>query len=75
MSKPLTFIPVIRLINMIPREGVRETSFAYYVNRFCDWLEENGYERDLEVLKEYIRARNGEKIAMAVMDDKKENDG
>jgi hypothetical protein len=70
MSKPLTFISVIRLINMIPKDaGINEGAFTYYVDRFCEWLNSNGYETDLKILKEYVRARNGEDIAMAVMDD------
>ena len=68
MSKPLTFLSVIRLIDMIPRT-VKESTFAYYVNQFHDWLDENGYEKDVEVLKERLRIRNGEKVAMAVMDE------
>lgn len=68
MSKPLTFLSVIRLIDMIPRTGVKESTFAYYVSRFWDWLEENDYKKDAEILKEHLRIRNGEKVAMAVMD-------
>ena len=69
MSKPLTFLSVIRLIDMIPRTGIKESTFAYYVSRFWDWLEENDYKKDAEILKEHLRIRNGEKVAMAVMDE------
>lgn len=72
MDKPYTFSSIVRLIDFIPI-GVRENAVVAYINKFIDWCRNNGYNADVKVLEEHLKARRGEVVAMAVM-DKEDNE-
>lgn len=67
MDKPYTFSSIVRLIDFIPI-GARENAVVAYINKFIDWCRNNGYNADVKVLEEHLKARRGEDVAMAVMD-------
>lgn len=72
MDKPYTFSSIVRLIDFIPI-GARENAVVAYINKFIDWCRNNGYNADVKVLEEHLKARRGEDVAMAVM-DKEDNE-
>ena len=71
MDKPYTFSSIVRLIDFIPI-GDRENAVVTYINKFIDWCRNNGYNADVKVLEEHLKARCGEVVAMAVMDNEDE---
>lgn len=71
MDKPYTFSSIVRLIDFIPI-GVRENAVVAYINKFIDWCRNNGYSADVKVLEEHLKARRGDVVAMAVMDNEDE---
>lgn len=44
----------------------------WYTNKLADALEKEGYSTDAKIVRESIKVMNGEKVAMATMDEKPE---
>lgn len=63
------FIPILRIIEMIPNDVWEEKSHKKkYVEKLIKCLENEGYVIDAKLVNERLRAINGEEIAWAVMD-------
>lgn len=64
------FIPILRLIEMIPNDVWEEKPHKKeYVRKLIKCLENEGYVIDAKLVNERLRAINGEEIAWAVMDE------
>ena len=61
------FIPILRLMERIPPE-MWEKGGRAYSEKLVACLEKEGYIVDAKLVKERIRAMNGEPVAMATMD-------
>ena len=63
-SKPYTFKPIIRLLEMIePTDRLKS-----YCKKLIDSLADEGYDTDASIVGEYLKQINGEKVPMATMD-------
>ena len=64
------FIPILRIIEMIPNNIWEEKPHKKeYVRKLITCLENEGYVVDAKLVNERLRAINGEEIAWAVMDE------
>ena len=61
------FIPILRLMERISPEKWEKGGRAYS-EKLVACLEKEGYMGDVKLVKERIRAMNGEPVAMATMD-------
>ena len=61
------FIPILRLMERITPE-MWEKGGRAYSEKLVACLEKEGYMGDVKLVKERIRAMNGEPVAMATMD-------
>ena len=61
------FIPILRLMERISPE-MWEKGGRVYSEKLVACLEKEGYMGDVKLVKERIRAMNGEPVAMATMD-------
>jgi hypothetical protein len=61
------FIPILRLMERISPE-MWEKGGRAYSEKLVACLEKEGYMGDVKLVKERIRAMNGEPVAMATMD-------
>ena len=64
----LHFSQILRLLEMIPTNEWNARSETY-AGKLADKLQEEGYAADAELIRNHIKMRNGEKVAMAVQDD------
>lgn len=66
VSKVYTFKSIPRLLEMIqPSDRAK-----FYATKLAERLESEGYPFDATIVKESIKVMNGEKVAMATMDEK-----
>lgn len=61
------FIPILRLMERISPK-MWEKGGRAYSEKLVACLEKEGYMGDVKLVKERIRAMNGEPVAMATMD-------
>ena len=61
------FIPILRLMERISPE-MWEKGGRAYSEKLVACLEKEGYMGDVKLVKERIRAMNGEPVAMTTMD-------
>ena len=68
-KKKYTFKSIPRLLEMVePTERARA-----YCQKLIDTLAEEGYATDAKIVEECLKQMNGEKVALATMDDQKIN--
>ena len=67
IKEKASFIPILRLMERIPNEKWEKGGRAYS-EKLVECLEKEGYMVDAKLVKERIRAMNGEPVAMATMD-------
>lgn len=65
VSKVYTFKSIPRLLDMIQPNDRAKT----YIAKLADSLDEQGYYTDANIVRESIKIMNGEKVAMATMDE------
>lgn len=70
VNKGYTFKSIPRLLDMIqPSDRAKA-----YVAKLADSLDEQGYHTDAKIVRESIKIMNGEKVAMATMDEEPVSD-
>lgn len=70
----LYFLPMLRLIEMIPYSEWEESNrVERYVKKLIESLYSEGYVVDAKIIDEKLRYYKGENVAMAVMDKSLEN--
>ena len=69
-SKDYTFKAIPRLLEMIqPTDRAKS-----YCQKLIDSLEQEGYGTDAKIVRDCLKQMNGEKVAMATMDEQKSTD-
>ena len=68
MKEGLHFNQIVRILDLIPA-SVWNAKIEAYAGRLADVLEQEGYADDAGLIRNHIKSRNGERIAMAVQDD------
>ena len=66
-DKEYTFKAIPRLLEMIQPTDRAKT----YCQKLIDSLEQEGYSTDAEIIRDCLKQMNGEKVAMATMDEQK----
>lgn len=70
IKKEYTFKAIPRLLEMIqPTDRAK-----LYCQKLIDSLEQEGYSTDAKIVKNRLKIMNGEKVAMATMDEQKPDD-
>ena len=70
VSKVYTFKSIPRLLDMIQPSDRAKT----YIAKLADSLDGQGYHSDANIVRESIKIMNGEKVAMATMDEEPVSD-
>ena len=71
VKKDYTFSPILRLLDAIPT-GIwkaKSKQCEIYAEKLAKNLESEGYLTDAALIREKIKMKNGEPVAMAVMDN------
>ena len=66
-DKEYTFKAIPRLLGMIPPTDRAKS----YCQKLIDSLEQEGYSTDAKIVRDCLKQMNGEKVAMATMDEQK----
>lgn len=67
VNKEYTFKAIPRLLEMIqPTDRAKS-----YCQKLIDSLEQEGYSTDATIVRDWLKTMNGEKVAMATMDEQK----